>query len=89
MTRTTADLLCDALDFLGVEHDRRDDYSGRGMYGKTTVGLVVKDVMALAGGIARAAYVLGSDEECDAAADFWHEVGRFKTDDMGLDTIVY
>jgi hypothetical protein len=58
----------------------RTDYSGRGMYGDTCVGIVVSDVLELGAAIAR----FVEDEELREELTI-----NSRTDSMGMDTIVY
>lgn len=62
-----------------------EDYSGRGMYGKTTAGIVCEecDIFEAIAGIME----YGDQEEREYVAD---EIRRgFRTDSMGLSTIYY
>jgi hypothetical protein len=65
-----------------VSGDVRTDYSGRGMYGKTCVGIVVDDVDLLELGAAIAETI--EDEELRKAL-----ISGSRTDSMGYSTIVY
>ena len=62
-----------------------EEYSGRGMYGKSTTGVVANDALALFVNLLEAVadgYVSVEDlEEI--------EFGELSTDSMGLDLIVY
>ena len=40
MTEAQADKVMETLDQCGVEYQVYEDYSGRGMYGRTTTGIV-------------------------------------------------
>jgi hypothetical protein len=60
-------------------HDSRS-YSGRGMYGKSCVGVVVEEVMP-----AIADLVLG----CEDTEQAYLLIDRVKSDNMGCDTILY
>jgi len=40
MTKELADFFRNALEYAGEDAEVREDYSGRGMFGKTTVGIV-------------------------------------------------
>lgn len=60
----------------------RDNYSGRGMYGKTCYGIVTDNIF----------YVVTT--LCDMIRDEGYEsatgiIGEVRTDSMGLDKIVY
>lgn len=86
MTKETADRLCDALDEIGAEYTRMDDYSGRGMYGKTTVGVVVGSWQTLLRAVAVAA---GRATDADPGREFQKELGRLRDDSMARDIVVY
>jgi len=68
-----------------------EDYSGRGMFGRTTTGVVFSNYTALM----QALYCLGHDiaEECvDDDTEYYDtlaEIGKFRFDNLGLDYIVY
>ena len=40
MTKELADFFKNALEYAGEDAEVREDYSGRGMFGKTTIGTV-------------------------------------------------
>lgn len=78
----TADDLEDELMGLLDEVDVRTDYSGRGMYGETCLGLVVDKPDILVG------LALGQVlDQIDA--DPFEVVSRARTDNMGRSTIIY
>lgn len=64
-----------------VDGSTRTDYSGRGMYGSTCVGIVASDLLQLGAAIARV--VEDNDELRDEL------LSNSRTDSMGYDTIVY
>lgn len=69
----------EAIDAAGLSEDNvREDYSGRGMYGSSCVGIVcdVGDLLVFAA-------ALGSN------ADEWDWVGGACSDSMGLSSIWY
>lgn len=90
-------VLSDAIDLAGLDHDQlRTDYSGRGMYGSTCVGIVgtlnhaILFVTALA--------LIENDpfeEETMTSLDAMEAIGEFvrgytmSQDSMGLDSIFY
>lgn len=74
-----AGAIIDQLHNMDIEADIREDYSGRGMYGTTTAGIVTDANMVVVG------YCAGVAE---TDIDFW-EVEQFRTDSMGLSTIIY
>ncbi len=89
MKAETAKAICDALDDQGAEYARHADYSGRSMYGKTTVGIVVGDFGTFIGAVARAAANMGPDGST-GADEFVEDVSKVRWDNMGRsDIIVY
>jgi hypothetical protein len=63
-----------------VDGSVRTDYSGRGMYGDSCVGIVASDLLELGAAIAR---IVEDDELREEL------VSNSRTDSMGYDTIVY
>lgn len=100
MKVATVDAICAILDGSGAEYERRD-YSGRGMGGKTTGGIVVGDIGSFIGAVANAAVNLAyavaddTDDERHTEAEetlsaFVKDVSRVAIDSMGKsDIIVY
>lgn len=81
----------EALESEGAE-DIRDDYSGRGMYGKTTHAVVFADWSDVLKAITQVAYELGSgdlmfteDEKKTVLAD----LRKTRYDSMGRSIIIY
>ena len=72
----------DLLEEISQEVDGsfRTDYSGRGMYGDSCVGIVAHSLLALGAAISR----LVEDEELREEL-----ISNSSTDSMGYDTIVY
>ena len=75
----TAEQIVESLEDEGRNASLRDDYSGRGMYGEGTAAVV-------------------TDEPAGVGLIFWaagraevefYEVERFRTDRIGLGTVVY
>lgn len=83
-----ADLICGALDDAGLEYTRHDEYSGRGMYGETTVGVVVADLTILMAGVFAVGCDLG-DGFPATTDEMRNALTRLRTDNMGRDIIVY
>lgn len=74
-----------AAESLGIDCTPYEDYSGRGMYGKTTCAVTVSSIA----GIAAITAIAGrSMSEAEFAA-FLAEVRSARTDELGRDTIVY
>ena len=65
-----------------------EDYSGRAMYGETTAGIVVSREIGVAGLIA---IVLQFADQFvnDDGMPLFEDVSKLRTDNMGMDTIVY
>ena len=82
MDRDAAIAINDALQNDGYDSYIYDDYSGRGMYGATTTGVVIND-----GGPqdVLAACVNNASDIAEADVD----VDGFRTDNMGLGYIIY
>ena len=90
MELKTAEFVVNLIEGIGEEAEVRSDYSGRGMYGKETAGIVT----SCEGNIVRALaeYIEGgdaqhlNDDEREVFADL--ALG-YRTDSMGRDVIVY
>lgn len=66
-----------------------ENYSGRGMYGKTTHAVVVKDWGVWSRAVAEAAARFATESGTTDYTEFTHEVGRIRWDDFARDIIVY
>lgn len=85
ITRTQLDEILDALVNLGVnvgEDSIREDYSGRYMYGKTCLGIVLQSYVEIAKLAMALQTVLGDSPAADI-------VDHLATDSMGLSMIAY
>lgn len=78
----------DVLDLLGYSYR---PYSGRGMYGKKCIGIVVES-----GNISNELFSLGANlgsniiNSSDDNIDFsWQDIGRVEFDSLGMDQIIY
>ncbi len=83
-----AELIAEAADQLGLEVKVYADYSGRGMYGKTTAGLVgsLSDIVQA---IACAAVALGENvNDADYDTDDFVDDLRLSMDCMGRSDII-
>lgn len=80
MTEEQAKFLVEACKDENVEVDHRTKYSGRGMYGKETHGIVVDSIGVLFGAAMR---LMSYNPE-----DLWEDFEP-KIDSMGLQTIIY
>jgi hypothetical protein len=85
MTAATMNRLVAAADALDVDCRPYDDYSGRGMYGRTTCAVVVPSEAVFAALAAVAGRGLPDAEFADFVAD----LRRLSSDSLGRDTIVY
>lgn len=83
MKLSTAEKIEQAAQDLGLELDLREDYSGRGMFGKKTAGVVggLGDIIK---SIAHAATRLKEEEADDFVDDM-----DIAIDNMGRDIIIY
>jgi hypothetical protein len=90
MDATLAKAIVDAVEGSGLEISVYPDYSGRGMYGKTTTGIVTSDDdKPFLVAILQLAYengVRGDEEEMD---HLLQAVGNLRRDEMGQGTIIY
>lgn len=80
----TFQAILDALSMAGIdEDDFRDDYSGRGMYGKTCFGIVgtASDFALFCAAVGWCAR--------EALMNDWDWVGNVRSDSMGRSTIWY
>jgi len=84
MKLEVAKFICEIADA-----ELKEDYSGRGMYGKTTAGIIV-DSSCTAGCIfgeaIEEAWNQGKEEMME---DILHELKSYKQDSFGLDKIIY
>ncbi len=82
----------EALVNIGTDLELREEYSGRGMYGKKTNGVVGK-LSDLLISVANAAFDLGVD--CDGENgmtdfdEFMKDVENIKSDNMGRDNMIF
>ena len=85
MNAATVNFLKKVADNSGIKASIYDDYSGRGMYGKTTQGIVTDSVIELLG--ASVMYVLEGD--IDEKEKEFIDLKHLHTDSMGRDEILY
>lgn len=86
MDMELAEMIIEAMENNGHEAELRSDYSGRGMYGKSTHGVVIECGI----GIAMAAVISNADifvDDDDGEPIFVIE--SIRSDSMGLGTILY
>lgn len=84
MKKELAEALFDACDNNGINADIREDYSGRGMYGKVTCGIVVDSVADVLSCLVNNADLFVGENGERLFADC-----NFRTDSMGRGTIIY
>lgn len=91
MKEFVAKAIANALEEEGTRVSIREDYSGRGMYGKTTFGVVAPDWAVLIRAVATAAVSIAENNTDDSPDphDFAREMGKLRWDNMGYDIIVY
>lgn len=94
MDSRVADVLCKALDEAYYKYHRHDSYSGRGMYGRATVGISVPRLGHFLEAIAAAAIAVdhafgeGRSGTLDPD-DFLEHCRKIQIDSLGTDTIFY
>jgi len=83
MTKEQANFFKDALDNDDIYPvEIRDNYSGRGMYGKTTFAIVTDSVSDLIPALLRQA-----QEDPESMPDF--SIFKLRQDNMGLGVVLY
>lgn len=88
MDKELAEKLVEMLNNEGDEAEVYEGYSGRGMYGKTTTGVVCDGLgLLLTICICRADELVVNDAENYPSPMF--SPTEFSTDSMGQDTIIY
>jgi hypothetical protein len=75
--------IVEAAESEGWESSLREDYSGRGMYGRTTAGVIMPDLLKFAAAVGMAVHLSDNPERIILA------VADASQDSMGLDVIVY
>lgn len=81
MTKDLALFLLEAAEYCGNDGKIRDDYSGRGMMGKTTYGIVVDSPVLL---LADVLEYIRENRDVNMP-----DIENFKTDNMGKQIIIY
>lgn len=96
MKAEVANLILEAADHNGFEMRLREGYSGRGMFGKTTTGIIYDSQSDLHVCIAAVGVRLGSEEAADPNVDlpvsadmFVEDMRALRFDNMGRSSIVY
>lgn len=98
MTKEAALFLKEASENAGNECDIRENYSGRGMYGRTTCGVVVASLATLLADVIQyvGENIHDIDEDGEGTAGHTEYVGKeipdmsdLSVDNMAMDVIVY
>ena len=87
MDMELAEMIIEAMENNGMDAELRSDYSGRGMYGKSTHGIVIEDGI----GNVMAAIINNADIFVDEDGDpiFSGFIELIRSDSMGLSNILY
>lgn len=82
MTKEQAEYIFNILQEYGVESEITHEYSGRGMYGKTTSGVTVDNILDVLCAVLQ--------NHCDIINDHSPNFSqRFQMDNMGRSIILY
>ncbi len=85
MNSNLVDVLGEICENEDIEYEKRTDYSGRGMFGKTTGAIVINCSLnsMLAAVVNNASLLIDSD-----GVDLFN-IPNIKSDSMGMGTILY
>jgi len=90
MRKETVDAIMEANDCIGLDLDRRDDYSGRGMYGSETAAIVGCSGELMQCIAQAAADIVKSNPDDDTPLEeFIEDIGKMRTDSMGRSSMVF
>lgn len=90
MRQSTAEALARAAFALDIECTIYPDYSGRGMFGKETCGIVIARTSTVAALAAQAVWTICDEgQDVQRANDLIQDLRRLSTDNMGHDVIIY
>lgn len=94
MKRETADMLVGYMQDQGFEVRLEPEYAGRGMYGSTTVAIVLGPYISPRTAVKDALIEMRKDAEDDEDDDLLEELEEldsdsFRYDNMGLGSVVY
>jgi len=85
MTKRQAEFFKNAAEEVGLDIEVRDEYSGRGMYGKTTYAIITDSITDLIPALlCHAAY-----DYVDIVADGLFDNFKLRQDSMGLGIVLY
>lgn len=90
MQEATARFIVQIIENRDEEATIHEDYSGRGMYGKTTFAVVMDTPQRLTQALANFVLENGSDELTDDQEEALDEIASgFRSDSMANDVIIY
>jgi hypothetical protein len=89
MDASLAKAIVDAVEGSGLEISIYPDYSGRGMYGKTTTGVVVDHESTFNQALVSLAYEMGRDGDDEKMEQLFDVVKKLRRDNLGEDKIIY
>lgn len=81
--------VAEAIAEVAPDLELRDDYSGRGMYGKNTYAICCDDITDLVGAAIEAVIDAMSDDRTDDAWEIQRAFERIRSDSMGLGQVFY
>jgi hypothetical protein len=85
MTEKQAEFIREACECAGLECAVHNDYSGRGMFGKTTHAASVPNLLGLLGAVVDLLKLCGDRADLDEAP----RLNGLHWDELGRDVIVY
>lgn len=89
MKAEVAKQLVEAAERVGFACEVYPDYSGRGMFGARTTGIVVPSMRAYAAACAEMGYRFAENGDTAGAMAAFRELKSVRSDNMGRDVIVY
>ena len=84
MEKELAEKVVEGLEALGIDAELREEYSGRGMFGKVTAGIVsrrLEDILFVMGAVAAEQYGFENIS--------MFPLEKIRSDNMARDVIVY
>ena len=85
MDMELAEMIIEAMENNGHEAELRSNYSGRGMFGKSTHGIIIECGI----GVVMAAVISNADIFVDDDGEPIFVIESIRSDSMGLGTILY
>jgi len=89
MTLKSANLLKQAADKVGLDLTIRDNYSGRGMYGRETTAVILDSILLLTPIHGQAYIDLAKAGDIDGMEELLDDLTAIHYDNMGRDIVVY